>query len=216
MTFKFSCFACRAVLQAKTYLCGRSLACPKCGASLVVPDYAPPVAASTSPAPLVNHPSFSITVDDEPISSRRYRKSSGNWASTGLSIAGAAGMILITWFFCSNVKNGSQLDTLIRYILFGSYAAAFLFPIILALQGYLKPSRWVIIGVALFVLSATAFASSIIFTASMIQFEGSDLSRKSAPVAEWSVRFFVWFFLLGVGSLFGAGLHRTPNRKSVR
>lgn len=108
-TFNFQCFACQAVLRAKTKLCGSTIDCPKCGAALIVPDYSPPVSVPSGPPVNVFQPNFSIAVDDdEPIGGLGYAKRNGSQANLFLSILGAFGLVFFVFVICLVSKKSGQ------------------------------------------------------------------------------------------------------------
>ncbi len=227
--FNFQCFACQAVLRAKTKLCGSTIDCPKCGAALIVPDYSPPVSVPSGPPVNVFQPNLPITVDDDDdgsiIGSRRKRKamSGRDIGSMFFTVLGAVSFVVLAYILLmqnrERVVSGQAAEIkaqevgfeflygVVRCVLFSTYAVSFLFPLTLAIRGHLTTTRWVIMSVGLFFLGGIFFFLSLVFVTSIINLPESDFTHNVAFKSAWLIWISTWSTLAALGSLFGAAMH---------
>ena len=234
-TFNFQCFACQAVLRAKTKLCGSTIDCPKCGAALIVPDYSPPVSAPSGPPLNVFQPNLPITVDDdEPIGGSRGRKKRGGVSvrdagSVFFSVLGAVSFVLLVLVLLmqnrQRTQNGQAIEIrteslgseyiqiFASFLMLLTHLAAFSIPLMLAIRGCLSTVRWFIMSIAFFTLSGITFFTSFAFISSILNLPESDFTRSVTSLSFWFVLFSTWFGLAAIGSLFGAAVHGVGARK---
>lgn len=142
-TFNFQCFACQAVLRAKTSLCGSTVTCPKCGVNLIVPDYSPPISVPSGPPLNVFQPNLPITVDDdEPIGGKRRRKGGVSVRDAGsvfFTILGAASFVILAYMLLmqNDRRTGGEVSDAVK----GGVSVLFLVVFAcVALLFYLIPS----------------------------------------------------------------------------